>query len=168
VQILSQALDEAAASSMMAGKDATDAVPTAVKLFSDRRAPDASALVTISRNMDRPGKQFFIYFVLPLILDGFFHKIAPKIFGPNIFDMFKKKDIGFKQIQTKKRLDRALQVACLGSLVTGMLFSVSATVGVLTRATGKSRLAVSAGFMAAAIAGMLLRQAASGKEPTKA
>jgi hypothetical protein len=165
--MLSQALDEAAASSL-AGKDATDAVPTAVKLFSDRRAPDASALVTISRNLDRPGKQFFFYFILPLILDGFFHKMAPKIFGPNIFAMFSKNDIGFKQIQTKKRLDRALQVACLGTIVTGMLFSVGATVGVLTRATGKSRLAVSAGLMATAVVGMLLRKAASGKEPTQA
>jgi hypothetical protein len=165
VQMLSQALDEAAASS---SDSKVDAVPTAVKLFSDRRAPDSAALVTISRNMDRPGRLFFVYFVLPLILDGIFHKMAPKIFGPNIFGMFQKQDIGFKQIQTKKRLDRALQVACLGTIFTGMLFSLSATVGVLMRATGKSRIAVSAGMMATAVVGILLRQAASGKEPTKA
>jgi kynurenine 3-monooxygenase len=167
VQMLSQALDEAAAS-LSADKDATDAVPTAVKLFSDRRAPDSAALVTISRNMDRPGKLFFVYFILPLILDGIFHKVAPKIFGPNIFAMFQRKDIGFKQIQTKKRLDRALQVAILGTIFTGMVFSLGATVGVLTRASGKSRLAVSAGMMATAAVGVLLRQAASGKEPAKA
>ena len=165
--MLSQALDEAAASSSE-GKDATDAVPTAVKLFSDRRAPDSSALVTISRNMDRPGKQFFFYFVLPLILDGFFHKMAPKIFGPNIFAMFQKKNIGFKQIQKKKRLDRSLQVACLGTIVTGMLFSLGATIGALTRATGKSHLVVSAGLMATAVVGMLLRPAKSGKKPAQA
>jgi kynurenine 3-monooxygenase len=168
VQMLSQALDEAAASSS-SDKDAIDdAVPTAIKLFSDRRAPDSAALVTISRNMDRPGKLFFVYFILPLILDGIFHKLAPKIFGPNIFAMFQRKDIGFRQIQKKKRLDRALQVACLGTIFTGMLFSLGATVGVLMRATGKSSRAVSAGMMATAVVGMLLRQAASGKEPTKA
>jgi kynurenine 3-monooxygenase len=166
VQMLSQALDEAAASSSV-DKNATDAVPTAVKLFSDRRAPDAEALVKISRNMDRPGKLFFVYFILPLILDGIFHKMAPKIFGPNMFAMFQK-DISFKKIETMKRLDRALQVACLGTIFTGMLFSLSATVSVLMRATGKSRIAVSAGMMATAVVGILLRQAASGKEPTKA
>jgi kynurenine 3-monooxygenase len=167
VQMLSQTLDEAAASSL-AGKDATDVVPTAVKLFSDRRAPDSAALVSISRNMDRPGSLFFVYFILPLILDGIFHKMAPTIFGPNIFAMFQRNDIGFKQIQTKKRLDRSLQVACLGTIFTGMLFILHATVGVLARATGKGRLAVSGGLMATAVVGMLLRQAVSGKEPTKA
>jgi hypothetical protein len=133
----------------------------AVKLFSDRRAPDSVALVTISRNMDRPGKLFFVYFILPLILDGIFHKLAPTFFGPNIFAMFQKKDIGFKQIQTKKRLDRALQVDCLGTIFTGILFSLGATVGVLMRA-------MSAGMMATVVVGMLLCQTASSKEPTKA
>lgn len=37
----------------------------------------------ISRGFDRPGVQGFATFVLPLILDGVFHKACPRVFGPN-------------------------------------------------------------------------------------
>lgn len=39
--------------------------------------------VRISRGFDRPGFFGFVTFVLPLILDGIFHKAFPKVFGPN-------------------------------------------------------------------------------------
>jgi len=39
--------------------------------------------VRISRGFDRPGFFGFLTFVLPLILDGIFHKAFPKVFGPN-------------------------------------------------------------------------------------
>jgi kynurenine 3-monooxygenase len=68
VQILSELLDAT-------NRD----ISATVKAFSDRRAGDAAALVTISRNMDRPGKWFLINFLVPLILDGIFHKMAPRI-----------------------------------------------------------------------------------------
>jgi 2-polyprenyl-6-methoxyphenol hydroxylase-like FAD-dependent oxidoreductase len=80
VQVLSDILDEVTSS---AGSE-EDPIPKAVKLFSDRRAGDAEALVTISRNMDRPGKLFFVNFILPLILDGIFHKMAPRIVRPTM------------------------------------------------------------------------------------
>jgi 2-polyprenyl-6-methoxyphenol hydroxylase-like FAD-dependent oxidoreductase len=70
VQVLSEVLDE---------KDGEDVIPNAVQEFSNRRAGDSAALVTISRNMDRPGKLFFINFLIPIILDGIFHKIAPTL-----------------------------------------------------------------------------------------
>jgi kynurenine 3-monooxygenase len=78
VQILSDILDESTS------KEETSylpelVIPNAVKTFSDRRSGDAEALVTISRNMDRPGKLFIINFLLPIILDGIFHKLAPQI-----------------------------------------------------------------------------------------
>jgi kynurenine 3-monooxygenase len=92
VQMLSQALDEAAAS-LSEDKDATDAVPTAVKLFSDRRAPDSAALVTISRNMDRPGKLFFVYFILPLILEVSSIKWLPKSLDPTCLPCFKERTL---------------------------------------------------------------------------
>ena len=77
VQVLSSILDDVAETSSSSNENNT--VPNAVKLFSKRRAGDSAALVTISRNMDRPGKLFFVNFLLPLILDGIFHKMAPKI-----------------------------------------------------------------------------------------
>merc|ERR1711862_682497 len=96
----------------------SDTVPKAVQLFSDRRSADTQALVTISRNMDRPGKLFFLNFILPLILDGMFHKLLPKVFGPNMFGMFQRTDIGFKQIQRKKRIDRFMQFTIIGTFLT--------------------------------------------------
>mmetsp|Transcript_14518 Transcript_14518/g.20493 ORF Transcript_14518/g.20493 Transcript_14518/m.20493 type:complete len:636 (-) Transcript_14518:149-2056(-) len=159
VQMLSDALDEAAVE--IDGTD--DAVPKAVKLFSDRRAPDSEALVTISRNMDRPGKLFFFTFVLPLILDGIFHKIAPKIFGPNMFAMFQRQDINFKQIQKKKRLDRTVQFALLGSIFTAMIFAADAGVSLLARVTGKTRGIVAMTMVMAAAVGSFLRKLASSR-----
>merc|ERR1712176_1086043 len=101
------------------------------------------ALVKMSRNMDRPGKLFFLTFILPIILDGMFHKIAPKLFGPNMFVMFQKKDMNFKQIQQKKRLDRVIQVACIGILLTGMGIAMKKMIGLLARlSAGKSRQAI--------------------------
>jgi len=81
----------------------------AVRQFTDRRAADSRALVTLSRGLDRPGKLGTMRFVLPLILDGMFHKLAPKLFAPGIFGMFQLEGIGFRQIQRRKRLDRVMQ-----------------------------------------------------------
>jgi 2-polyprenyl-6-methoxyphenol hydroxylase-like FAD-dependent oxidoreductase len=75
VQVLSEVLDQK--KTQQEGDN--DVIPAAVTEFSNRRAGDAAALVTISRNMDRPGKLFFVYFLLPIILDGIFHKIAPQV-----------------------------------------------------------------------------------------
>lgn len=152
VQFLSDALDDAAAAAATTGGDdkATpedSVLQTAVKLFSDRRAGDCEALVTISRNMDRSGKLFYVNFLLPLILDGIFHKLAPKVFGPNIFAMFKRPNITFQQIRRKKRLDRALQVACISTLLTGVGLGTKAVLHLLARITGKSQ-----GFMSVALA----------------
>ena len=77
VQVLSEVLDQKKAEQQQDEDD--DVIPAAVTEYSIRRAGDAAALVTISRNMDRPGKLFFINFLLPIILDGIFHKIAPRV-----------------------------------------------------------------------------------------
>merc|ERR1711957_1127670 len=120
VQMLSDALDDAAkTTASSADVDDEAVVPTAVQLFSDRRSADSAALVTMSRNMDRPGKLFFLCFLAPLILDGIFHKLAPKIFDPNMFAMFQRQDTTFWKIQRKKRLDRVLQILSIGTLLTG-------------------------------------------------
>jgi hypothetical protein len=122
---------------------ATAQIPAhAVVRFSQRRAGDAKALVTLSRNLDRPGKRFYLNFLLPIILDGIFHKLAPAIFGPNIFGMLQRPGIGFRQIQRRKRLDRALQIMMLGSLLSGIGLAVQALVGGLSKVTGRSRAVV--------------------------
>jgi kynurenine 3-monooxygenase len=76
VQILSNIIDECTT-----GNDGrpNSIISNAIQTFSDRRSCDAEALVTISRNMDRPGKLFVVNFLIPIILDGVFHKLAPKI-----------------------------------------------------------------------------------------
>ncbi|KAG7348498.1 kynurenine 3-monooxygenase [Nitzschia inconspicua] len=125
-------------------------IPAAVQTFSDRRSGDAQALVTISRNMDRPGKLFLLNFLIPIILDGIFHKLAPKIFGPNMFGMFQMKGIGFKQIQRKKRLDRTLQLVILGTLASGFCVAVKEFISAVSRFTGKSVSLVSFGIVVAA------------------
>eukprot|EP00980_Cylindrotheca_fusiformis_P030035 scaffold24233_cov117-Cylindrotheca_fusiformis.AAC.2 len=159
VCVLSDALDECQAAS-----DQSDsAIPRAVKLFSKRRSGDSEALVTISRNMDRPGRMFFFTFLLPIILDGIFHKIAPHIFGPNIFGMFQRKDIGFKQIQRKKRLDRVVQLMCIGTMLAGASWGVKSIIALLARATGKSQGLVVASLIVPFALATSLRKALTSK-----
>lgn len=173
VQVLSEVLDEAARDDIIDATNAdnsnknSNAVPKAVKMFSDRRSGDAEALVRISRKLDSKGKLFFVNFILPLILDGVFHKMAPKIFGPNIFGMFQKKGIGFKVIQRKKRLDRAMQIACLGTLATSFGFGLRAMVGIFASGTGKDQRVVTVAMVAAdGMIGVLRKAVASiGMEP---
>merc|ERR1712176_1480079 len=76
------------------------------------------ALETLSRSMDRPGKAGTLRFVLPLIIDSTFHKVAPKVFAPNMFGMFQKQNTGFRQIQRRKRMDRAAQSAVILSALS--------------------------------------------------
>jgi hypothetical protein len=108
--------------------------------------------------MDRPGKLFFFTFLLPIILDGIFHKLAPKIFGPNMFGMFQKKDMNFKQIQIKKRWDRSLQLACIGSTMTATGIALKAAVKSIARVTGKSQGMVVATLLVPVLFSSLLRK----------
>jgi len=133
-------------------------VPAAVAAFSERRAPNASALVTISRNMDRPGKMFFLCFILPLILDGIFHKLAPAVSGPSIFKMFQRRDVTFRQIQRIKRTDRVLQVAIICGTAAAAVRGAFAAVGAVASATRRIRAVVSAGAAAVLAAGAVLQK----------
>jgi kynurenine 3-monooxygenase len=171
VEILSDILDEVAADSSSSGKQQQqqqqqqDPVVQAVPLFSKRRAADAEALVTISRNMDRPGKLFYVNFLIPLILDGIFSKIAPRIFSPNMFGMFQRQDIGFKQIQRKKRIDRSLQLTILATAAAGIAFSVKLMICSLAKALGKSSKVVTLGLvLVGAMVGAIQKAVASRKE----
>lgn len=166
VQMLSDAIDDAAVSTSTNGENEGNSIPSAVKLFSKRRSGDASALVTMSRNMDRRGKLFFLCFVLPIILDGIFHKIAPGIFGPNMFGMFQLKGVSFQQIQRKKRLDRALQVGIIGGVLTGAGVVIKSMITVLAKLTGKSQAVVTGCMGLSCAILMFSRKAAQTKAKT--
>jgi len=110
--------------------------------FTKQRAADSSALVKISRGMDRPGKIGTMRFVLPLILDSMFNKIAPKIFGPSMFGMFQKQNISFTQIQRKKRLDRLMQSVVIGTVLSSIGMGIGYSTKVLAKTLGMSTTVV--------------------------
>ena len=87
-----------------------DALPD----FSRKRAPEAKALVQLSRSFDRGGLVSFVTFILPLILDGIFHSKFPKLFCPNTLVMLQKPELSFRSIRRRKRLDRVAQLALIG------------------------------------------------------
>ena len=63
-------------------------------------APEAKALVQLSRSFDRGGGLGFVTFILPLILDGIFHGALPKLFAPNSLALLQNPDLKFEQIRT--------------------------------------------------------------------
>jgi kynurenine 3-monooxygenase len=95
----------------------------AIQEFSKHRAVESKTLVTISRDLDRPGILGFVVFVLPIILDGIFSKLAPKLFAPNIITMLQKDKLTFQQVARRKRLDRFLQVSIIGSALLSATFA---------------------------------------------
>lgn len=117
-QVLQQALDE------------TDDDPAAaVKRYSQLRAKDAEALVTLSHSLDGG----FLTFVGPLILDSMLNRLLPGVFSPNIIASLQNEKWSFAQIRARKRVDRALQVGLLG----GLLFVVVRLAAVLLGLAGK-------------------------------
>ena len=78
----------------------------AVKLFSAQRAPDARALVEMSRALDGG----FFSFIFPLIVDSITHKLFPRIFYPGVITCLQNQNWTFSHIQKRKRLDRLLQI----------------------------------------------------------
>jgi 2-polyprenyl-6-methoxyphenol hydroxylase-like FAD-dependent oxidoreductase len=109
VRVLIDALDEA---------DGDTAV--ALPKYSKNRAKDAEALVTLSRSFDGG----FLTFVLPLIVDSIFNKIAPWLFMPNTIQMLQKEDWSFKDIQRRKWLDRFMQGAVISSALAAFTAGV--------------------------------------------
>ncbi|EED91932.1 predicted protein [Thalassiosira pseudonana CCMP1335] len=116
--------------------DLSRSLNAAVEQFTKERSADSQALVTLSRGMDRPGKLGTVRFVLPLVLDSIFNKMAPKVFGPSMFGMFQKEGIGFRQIQRKKRLDRAMQSAVILSGLTLVGFGTKTLVKTVAKSLG--------------------------------
>jgi len=76
--------------------------------------------VTLSRSFDGG----FLTFVLPLIIDSIFHKLAPWLFMPNTIQMLQKEDWSFSDIEKRKWVDRVMQgtviASVLGAMALGM------------------------------------------------
>lgn len=86
--------------------------------FSEIRAKEAKALVQLSQRLDRG----FIYFILPLIIDRFFHKLCPNIFENTVLSCFQDERRSFTWTARRKALDRVLQGTIIGIFLS--FFSV--------------------------------------------
>jgi kynurenine 3-monooxygenase len=86
-----------------------DNVKEALQLFSRERAPQAKAMVKISKGLDGG----VLSFIIPLIIDNTFKKIAPKIFAGNTIALLQNQEVKFTSIRMRKRIDRVMQVATL-------------------------------------------------------
>mmetsp|Transcript_2919 Transcript_2919/g.5341 ORF Transcript_2919/g.5341 Transcript_2919/m.5341 type:complete len:664 (-) Transcript_2919:45-2036(-) len=120
----------------------------AIREFTNQRAADSRALVTLSRGLDRPGKIGTMRFILPLIIDSMFHKAAPKLFAPGLFGMFQMEGIGFRQIQRRKRLDRVMQSAVILSGMSAVGVGVRCLVKSVARLLGVKDVVVGGSLVA--------------------
>ncbi len=132
--------------------DATEDIPSAVKLFSKKRAAESESLVKLSRELDRPGKLGLLTFLIPIILDGIFHKLLPKLFAPNTIAMLQKEGITFTGVRIRKRIDRLGQLALISVFLSGLtcmmqsIFSVVSTSPKVGAGFGLVFLALAARF----------------------
>ena len=83
-----------------------------------------------------------------------------------MFGMFEKKGIGFKQIQTKKRFDRTVQLAIIGSFLTGIGVAVKNVVRLLAQAMGVRQRSIYMVMVAAGIFTSQIKKAMTKKEAT--
>lgn len=178
VIVLRDALDGAAAAGAPLG--------AALPAFSDARAADARTLVRLSRDLDRPGVAGAFTFIIPVILDAIFHRLAPRLFAPSTILMLQREGVSYRDVAARKRQDRALQLvvlaaalgaaglaarAALGAAASALRAPAAALLGAVARAVGgagSTQLAASAaapialgGAMAACAAVGVLRAAAA-------
>ncbi|GMH87938.1 hypothetical protein TrVE_jg6856 [Triparma verrucosa] len=123
----------------------------AAEEFSKKRAGEAKALVKLSRGFDRPGKLGFATFILPLILDGIFHGMLPKLFSPNTIAMLQASrtdssgeaiSYTFQEVVSIKRFDRVKQAALVSGVLYAMGKTASLCLGGLATLLRRSKLSV--------------------------
>jgi 2-polyprenyl-6-methoxyphenol hydroxylase-like FAD-dependent oxidoreductase len=137
--------------------DEAPSMGAALAAFSRQRAPEARVLTQISRSFDRGGVLALFTFILPLILDGIFHGALPRLFAPNTLAMLQRPELTFSAIRRRKRTDRALQLALIGTagvLATRLALTLVRAASNLLAAGGAVRaplVAVAALPMAAAL-----------------
>ena len=127
------------------------------EIYSSKRAREAQSLVKLSRGFDRPGKLGLLSFVGPIILDGVFHGLLPRLFMPNALAMMQatKEDgvslYGFGEIRRIKRRDRVLQA---GFVFVACKAAFKVVRAVLGRKIGKaSGAAIAGGYVAKMVFG---------------
>jgi kynurenine 3-monooxygenase len=91
--------------------------------FNKARAPEAKALVTMSQRMDRG----FIYFILPIIIDSFFHKYFPKIFQKSLVACMQDERLKFTDVLRRKQLDRIMQLTVVVGVIMASLHTLRMT-----------------------------------------
>jgi kynurenine 3-monooxygenase len=84
--------------------------------FSELRTKDIETLVKVSASLDKPGFMGLFTFLIPIIMDGIFHKLAPRIFAQNVIAMLQREDMTFQEVVERKRKDRAAQLVSVGLL----------------------------------------------------
>ena len=97
----------------------------AVLSFSRLRATEIEKLVQISHSLDRPGIPGVFSFLIPVILDGIFHKITPQIFSPNVITMLQREDMTFGQVIELKEREHIVQYFILGSFFLMVILWIS-------------------------------------------
>ena len=126
VKLLSQCIDERLVEQQQQQQQDDDsndikALELAIQDFSDIRAKDVETLVQVSHRLDRPGLAGIFTFLIPIVLDGIFSKLAPTIFAPNLISMLQNEEITFQQAVDRKRVDRIGQVGILLAVVIGVV-----------------------------------------------
>ena len=100
-----------------------------------------------------------ITFIIPIILDAMFHKMAPKIFAPNIITMLQRDDMTFEQVARRKRIDRFFQLSIIGGGLTTVAAAVRFTLLYLAKAVGRKSSTVAATMVASVVGMALLKKA---------
>lgn len=126
----------------------------------------------ISRGLDRPGLLGFVTFILPIILDGLFQRLAPRLFEINTIALLQRDGISFAEVGAIKRRDRALQLAFIGAAATAVSSLASALLALSSSepswgspAGALPAAAVGAGVSVALLASQVLRVWEPGMAP---
>jgi kynurenine 3-monooxygenase len=86
-----------------------------LKEYSSRRGKEAVALVELSRGWDMQGWKGACKFIIPIILDGIFGGLFPKLFRPNCLGWIQYPGRTFTQVRRRKRFDNTVQVMMLAT-----------------------------------------------------
>ena len=148
VKILSDIiLQEQSKQSTTEKKDDNKFWRSVVQTYSKTRAKDAKAVVTLSRASDQPGRIGMLKFLVPLLMDAFFHKACPIIFEPPIPGLIHNDKYRFHQVAVRKRWERVAQLSILGGIATLTWRLMKTVVQMIAVSSGKSPTTVTLGLM---------------------
>lgn len=114
----------------------------------------------ISRELDRPGLLGVITFILPLVVDSIFNKMAPNIFSPNTIAMLQKRENTFCGLRRRKRLERLGQFSTLATFFSTLAVGSRQIILLLSRLTGKRKTTVAVTLLGCAIAILFAKKVA--------